>query len=854
MALELGGCGRSPQREKRRKVKVRAKAARRKEEQKKPNDTALVSHLQAVRIRKLSEQQAILNSALTVPIEDAVATPVLNHLRSTVKQGRKVLCDYLLSQQLKGNTLLKGKESHALPIMAPPPAPREESSAPRRILQRGGSATALVPMQNKTVADELTEHLLQELVNVKSENMTLLSTLLKKESWAVEMRGMTASIESEAHSRLKQLEAIAEEERDKFTTLRIAYEDQISHNKKLSRELLKIKKDNGGQQRLNTFYQQSIAAVSPGQGESPTLQDSFPPLPGSEHLELRSQILSHTYHALDETKSVLESYKKQIEDLRSQNRVLVQRIAKSDDKLASTKLLLRARQRHAEAEERMLDEDASGLNCPPPDNIPVTSVELLRYTPRPQYPPSLRDRHGIHTRHKPTSTIFSEVISKLEGKALEVVHLEDRLQMMSTVSNIADEFKKGRNKLPVSSGSISTFGPLEAPVGFLSTPFKSIRNKCWTRGAAFSYCTNCIEAVSDVHERMEGGLLRVVTQVARAALVAGAVVASISHIEVLRLRKKSKKRTYAPKPPLADAPDVKEPKARWQRIMEMVRPNYTLTMLHGGVDVEAKEDIEAEAEDDTQSQASTHASQVTAPHEDFYKIEVLDGVFSRCMSRWLQENLCDNEEARAVLAYNLYHHAHLYMRHDPMCNLFINLTTQSLPIFVYTDIRNVLSSVKQEMARYSEDPSRTTYEEALNAISALFGNKSASALVQAQCAMRTDYGASVPREYDYADALDLTEKLSEFGRHCAQYVIMQHREIYLGMETVLRSLQQTDISLQALKALYEQHFAPHLPFDISAYLQDLQALHELNEGGISLPALLATLRFIPLTITDDLRV
>ena len=783
------------------------------------------------------------------------------------------------------------------------------------------------------------EQLLEELIQCKAENLQLLGGLMSKVA-RHEASARDANAALQRHEeRTECLRAELEAERAAHRTLSRQHADQQHQTRTLRTQVRKLR------ERAAGFAAGAAAAAAAA--TSPQGQPA-PPGESGDSLELRGQMIQHAYHALDETKLIAASYKRQLDEAREQNGRTAARAAALEERLQATRMLLRERKRHADAEERLLEEDASGLRYPPPDGPhAATSVETLRYTPRPNFPILLKERHGICTRHKPTSTILREILQKLEAKQQRVAELSDEAEVASGLRAIVDDYRAGRGGVAApapaytahASATIMTFQSQFAPVEFLDTPYRTVRNRGWSRSATLSACVNCFEAAWDTSAALDAGGWKATALAARAALLAGAAVAAAAtaplmarHARALakqqraeqRMQQQQQQQQQTPRrPPTRTALAQPQPAqaaaeteefrdnqsqcSRWQRIMALVHRGgggggaaqaFQVTFVPTAAAAagyvaqvqckeaeepppvatpaaataapaspKAREATAAAAPPPPQPRAGRHArsaSEAVARQMDercpnFYLIEVTEGLFSRVFRRWLNQSFREDEEAKATLAYNLLHHSQMFAKEEPMCMLFLSLTTKALPLAVFADVKVVLKTMRDAVARRAEDATelRISYEDCLSAIEDAFLGKPAVDVVKAQCAMRADFASSVSRQISYQGGFDLTEKMSELARYCAAYAVAQHADVYKAVESLLTAHPSGEVlTLTLLGRMLEQHFhlSPYLPpFNIKAFLAKVQSAFELTEGSLSVPDALSALRSMPLQITDELR-
>eukprot|EP00755_Sulcionema_specki_P026713 Sspe_Gene.86301::Locus_56987_Transcript_1_1_Confidence_1.000_Length_2714::g.86301::m.86301 len=375
--------------------------------------------------------------------------------------------------------------------------------------------------------------LLRHLITAKQDNMKLLEKLIAAEEWRQQLR---AKLDEDVLACRKEIivlrELVARDNRD-VRLLQASLDRQVDMTNRFSDDLRTTQLELSETKKALEMAERRVAMLGDanlGMRSTPSTLDST-----HSHLTTQNLIIEKAHRTLDATKALNTSLKRRVEQLEQEKRTLEAKVEQLEDRLQSAKALITERERFSEAERRMVMQDKLGLESPQlDDGIDLTSIERMRYTPRPTYPRSLVERHGVETRHQSTIMIVDEMVQRLDTKHNELLELQAEVQQSREVVNAIARLEKRRNPNPGPSkiACRATFPP------FLATPFKSVQNLFWGADVTTRWLTHLFESVTGLtyyYQNLDNRAFRS----SAAATTAAIVALCVGHASLKRAKKKA---------------------------------------------------------------------------------------------------------------------------------------------------------------------------------------------------------------------------------------------------------------------------------------------------------------------------
>eukprot|EP01065_Artemidia_motanka_P047972 TRINITY_DN7622_c0_g1_i1.p1 TRINITY_DN7622_c0_g1~~TRINITY_DN7622_c0_g1_i1.p1 ORF type:complete len:1023 (+),score=287.81 TRINITY_DN7622_c0_g1_i1:64-3132(+) len=621
---------------------------------------------------------------------------------------------------------------HGALVTSDDPLTRMRASAAPRSLHEAELESAMM-----TGREQAAKEMVSQLVTVKQENLELLARLIEAEEWRGDLRSKISSDLAVQKREVSDLKELVSKEKEEVVQLRGQLKEEKDVTLGLTEELRKCQQS---LREAQTGFD-SRRELAIGLTAARRLEDR-------SYLESQSLVIQQAQETLSGTKMLNTSLKRQVEALRSDKWVLQKEMQMLQDKLASAKLLLSQRVRHTEAEKRLAEEDASGVPAMLSSSGELTSVERMRYTPRPLWPLSLSDRHGVNWKHKPTATVVTEVLSLLDQKAAQGRSMEDEL----VTSRKELESLRALDNFTITAGDDQP--PRDTRIGegggrpripclvsgpaiprFLRTEHKSVHALGWTRLAAARHCLAALDAVVST----SGGWRQSLGDATDAALVAGFV-----SILVLAACREDR-----PQPPGARRRPSRSANPTRRR-----RPQ----------------------------------PQQAAPENDKSKWAG-DNTFTELLRLWLRDRF-EEDGLRARHAYNLLHYAEENVHWEPCCKMLVLCCSAAIPITCFRDTNHVVRQASDAFLRMDTEGTQTLERTQLSsALQLLFTGKPEGDSLMAKCALARDCDDRLMGDVPY-EALVRNESstagASVLVRFLRDYALKEHMFLYGEIERALR--------------------------------------------------------------------
>ena len=722
------------------------------------------------------------------------STAINTNIKTVQKGNKQMLCHLMAYRHRKirqQHAILKhllnvGKtDVNQLPSISYPTLQIENNKDQREIqsFNETNNSLAIIGGGDLQISDQPVpdngKKLVSELIAAKNENLKLLSRLIRQETVTMELKEKTAADKHINNVQYTDLLGKYREKKEQVNTLRATCAEQTQSSNGLLDKLRSIQR-----KQRNTHFS--------GLSLSDAIPTSDAHAINSSHLAIQEQMLHQTKTVMVETQIVSGSYKCQIQKLKNENKKLNTHIDHLNSKMTSVKGLLRERTRHHEAEQRLLEEDELGIPCAPPDGVTISSVDRLRYTPRPDYKSFLDENLGVVTENRPSSIIVKELATKLHHKNTEVDTLLDDVESSAIVENVFDIRKQAGSK-PNTTPIPTLPGDSIEGFLFLKTEQRTVRNLSWTEDITATWCSRTFASVYQLLEHRESKGNNTIEVNCYSLITSAIIVVSTCVVQIKRRVKSKRKRS-----------SIRSEKVKTTSSSKPLKP-------------------------------------ITANLMNDY------------VTRWLQMEYPD-DDARVKIAYNLFYYSKTYSRSEPLSRLFMLTCTGSLPLSVYSDVRTVLKGIPKmmiESVRNNQNAPFLDCRQTYSAVSSLLKNDSFKILIEARAAIASDFEGEIPPLVHYADRFDSNSKMSFLARFFATYIINQHLRFYKIISQGLIEDGAETFSVTSLITLLE-NMSNIEPINPGLFVKSVHEHLDLS-SDCSLQRIVENLRCIPLNITDKLR-